>query len=81
MVDQAEIEPALHREIAIRELPTEESGVWMERFAELTDKRGLKEETFFAGRRRAGEGLGLDAGSYLVHAKPDCPDARLEILL
>ncbi|WPY95281.1 hypothetical protein T8T21_03910 [Limimaricola variabilis] len=80
MVDQVEIEAALQREIATREVPSEDSEIRTERFVKLAGKPGSKEEAFFAGRGWAGEDIGLYAFCRLVHAKQACPDARPPIL-
>lgn len=70
-VDFSKIDESLDGMRDPRELHEGEHAVWAEAFVSLMSAPSRTEALFFAGRRRLGLGVGIDATGHLVHAHPE----------
>lgn len=67
--DHARVTAALEGRIDPRDLREEERAAWLDAFTEtMSVPCSATEEKLFAGRRKLGRGVGLDAAGNLIHA-------------
>jgi hypothetical protein len=69
--DHARITAALEGRIDTTPLSEAEEVAWLDAFTEKMARASEAEEAFHAGRQVLGQGVGLDAGGNIVHAKDD----------
>ena len=69
--DYARITSALEGGLDTTELGEGEEAAWLDEFSGKMAEPSVAEIEFFAGRRRLGRGVGLDARGNLVYAKDD----------
>jgi hypothetical protein len=69
--DHARITAAIEGRLDTTQLSEAEEVAWLDAFTEKMAQAPKAEEAFYAGRQALGQGVGLDAGGNLVHAKDD----------
>ncbi|SMX48728.1 TA system antitoxin ParD family protein [Maliponia aquimaris] len=69
--DHARITAALEGRLDTTSLTEEEETAWLDAFTDKMAAPSRAEEDFHARRHKLGQGVGLDAGGNLVHARND----------
>tara|TARA_R110001583_G_scaffold96819_3_gene241337 strand:- start:50625 stop:50981 length:357 start_codon:yes stop_codon:yes gene_type:complete len=70
-IDHARITAVLEGKLDTTVLDAEEEAAWLDAFTTKMAEPSEHEQTFFAKRRRLGQGVGLDAGGNVCYAKDD----------